>query len=533
MSSLNLPIYNSDDEHDCYTSSSSTSNANNNYFYGNSVFDSDSHDSGDVSVVTADPDHHLLFTYEVRFKTCTEPFLFHEKLLIGEMVTVQCERGYNIGFVTGEVFPDPDNVPQKRILAKLIDEDNTIKEMLQFKITAEKNALIQCRLHCKGHRLGSFADSIAAEFQFDRKKLTVYLKKYEDVSVCRLVRKLYDTYKMRIKVLEVEDPAAMKEMTKKYLELSKLNIPLSDAFNFDPATSVLALKSYGKNNSKSDKQMNAPNYSKSHLGQSQHLIPSLVQYGPQADKRHNNPHHQQQQHPALYHHYYVNGSAPSSMHMNQPQRSDHRSNYAYAPNHHHAPAAATAASSYGQLQHHTVGLTNQVHEHSNYHHYTTSRHHTPAPPPAPSLALSSFPQQRQSQFERFSYDAYHHSLEPFGHDDSSFSGEASGYQQSNNNLFFSSHSGLNSSTHSKDSSSFPVQDEYLFSGYPQHRGLSSDALPDEIEALTSALARPGTLDKRHSNSSLSSTSPTNSVTSQGAGPSSIFLYPEIHPTPSF
>jgi hypothetical protein len=512
------------DEDDCYDTNNYHSTSNQ-YFYGNSAFDSDSHDSGDVSVVTADPDHshHLLFTYEVRFKTCTEPFLFHEKLLIGEMVTVQCERGYNIGFVTAEVFPDPDHVPEKRILAKLIDEDNTIKEMLQFKITAEKNALVQCRLHCKGHRLGSFADAIAAEFQFDRKKLTVYLKKYEDVSVCRLVRKLYDTYKMRIKVLEVDDPEAMKEMTKKYLDLSKLSVPLSDAYNFDPATSVLALKTNGRH--KSDKHHSLPNYSKSHIGQSQHLIPSLVQYGPQADKRHNNAQHQQQ-HSLYQHHYYT----PSAMHLGQPQRSDHRSNYAY-PNY-HVPAAATATSFYGQ---HTAGVggINQLHDHFS-HSSGSSHHHQPA-----STALLSFPQQRQSQFDRFSYASSNQPLEPFGHD-GSFSGEVPRFQQSNLFPAFPTH---NSSFY-KDSafaSGPALQEDSLFptsfssmGGYPDSLPGPSrvdDSISNDLEALSllSALSRPDMMDKRDSNSSISSnlSSPTNSVTSHSAS-SSLFLYPETH-----
>jgi hypothetical protein len=226
-----------------------------------------------------------LFIYEVCFKTCVELYTYHEKIDQGEIVTVQCERGYNIGFISKEILKETlqneNEIPTKRILAKLLDEDNTIKDMLKYKIVAEKNALSQCRIHCKGHRLGSFADAIAADFQFDRKKLTVFLRKYEDVSVCRLVRKLYDTYKMRIKILEVEDPEVMKEMTKKYLDISKLNVQLSEAFNFDPS----ANSSNKNSKNKSDKN-SIPNFSKSHIGQSTHLIPALVQYGPQADKRH-------------------------------------------------------------------------------------------------------------------------------------------------------------------------------------------------------------------------------------------------------
>jgi hypothetical protein len=70
---------------------------------------------------------------------------------------------------------------------------------------------------------------------------TSCLKLHCDLLICRLVRKLYDHYQIRIKFLEVDDPETMKDLTKKYLELSNLQVPLSDAFNFDPATSVLCV----------------------------------------------------------------------------------------------------------------------------------------------------------------------------------------------------------------------------------------------------------------------------------------------------
>jgi hypothetical protein len=193
--------------------------------------------------------------------------------MVGEMVAVQCEReGYDIGFVDGEAFPDPDNPPQKKILAKLKDEDNTIKDQLKLKIVAEKNALMECRRHCRNHHLTIFADMVAAEFQFDHKKLTFYLKKYEEVSVDCLVRNLYDHYQIRIKILEIDDPETMKALTKKYLELSKFPIPLYNAYDFDHPTSVLTAM-----NQRRSKKFE-PNYSKRHL---KHLVPSLAQYGPQ------------------------------------------------------------------------------------------------------------------------------------------------------------------------------------------------------------------------------------------------------------
>lgn len=155
------------------------------------------------------------------------------------MVIVNCDRGYNVGFIDRQVDEIPASDPEeplkpKKVLNQIKDEDQTIRNMLRSKISAENYALTQCKSHARGRRLAIFSDIIATEFQFDRKKLMVYIKKYEDVSVCRLVRKLYETFKMRIKVYEVEDPQVLYEMALKYHELAKLNLPFSDIFNFDP-----------------------------------------------------------------------------------------------------------------------------------------------------------------------------------------------------------------------------------------------------------------------------------------------------------
>jgi hypothetical protein len=518
-------------------------NGNGNYVFENS---GDSYDSCDLSSsvsVTDYTNQHpgLIYTYDVRFKTCTEQYLFHEKLVIGEMVTVQCERGYNIGFVDGESLSDPENPPQKRILAKLLDEDNTIKDMLKFKIIAEKNALVQCRLHCKGHRLGSFADSIAAEFQFDRKKLTVYLKKYEDVSVCRLVRKLYDTYKMRIKVLEVDDPETMKELTKKYLDLSTLNIPLSDAFNFDPATSVLSSKNQGKQN-KSEKQ--TPTYSKSHLGQSQHLIPSLVQYGPQADKRHNQPtYHQQNFFP----------TTATFSNIGQPQRSDrltnnNHNNRDYHQQPKHQRQQQLQHSSYGHiyeqqpqlLQHHSVTL---AHNFPTGPARNNSLHH-PSQPQSSSWSSTNVNQRgtwygtdqsqvQQQQFDKPAIHAnfHHHNLEPFGHDGSF------------DDAFYRRYSSNPATAPLPPPPIFGEHEDFVFSSRPvamelhgSRRGseASISSSSYDLEVLSAALSS-ASMDKRPSNSSIStsSPSPTSSIESTPASsqktqlPPSYFRYPEL------
>jgi hypothetical protein len=120
-----------------------------------------------------------------------------------------------------------------RILSQLSDEDDTIRDMLRSKISYENYALEQCKLHCHGKKLGIFSEIISTEFQFDRKKLFIYMKKYTEVSVCTLVRRLYDLFKMQIKILEVDNANIVHDLVLKYHDLSQLHLSLGD---IDPET---------------------------------------------------------------------------------------------------------------------------------------------------------------------------------------------------------------------------------------------------------------------------------------------------------
>lgn len=155
------------------------------------------------------------------------------------MVLVQSDQGVDIGFVVGErtinQLPDTNNdgtayTPKIILPQHLIDTDETLNDLLQKKIVAENYALAQCKIQMNGHRLGENAEAFVTEIQFDRKKLTVYMKKYHNVSVCRLVRRLFERFKMRIKVLEVESVDILHERVWRYLHLSKLNIPFHEFF---------------------------------------------------------------------------------------------------------------------------------------------------------------------------------------------------------------------------------------------------------------------------------------------------------------
>jgi hypothetical protein len=151
------------------------------------------------------------------------------------MVIIHNDRGYNIGFVCHEVLnPDlsslEDGTKKKMMfLTTLPDRGSKIRSILESKVEAEKFASYQCLVHTKGHRLSQFAEILTTDFQFDRKKLTVYVKKDEKlVSVCRLVRKLYETFKMRIKVIEIDSIETFQQRLSCYLEKSQLNVSFED-----------------------------------------------------------------------------------------------------------------------------------------------------------------------------------------------------------------------------------------------------------------------------------------------------------------
>jgi hypothetical protein len=170
-------------------------------------------------------------------------------------VIVQADHGYNAGFVDHEILlPDPDvNLTQvPRILSQLTDEDYTIRGMLKSKICDENYALDQCKLQIQGKKLAVYSEIISTEFRFDRKKLFIYVKKYAEVSVCALVRSLFDLFHVRIKVLEVENANAIRDMMLRYHDLAQLNLSLGQIDSETLAYSFLSSKRDPENESDFD-----------------------------------------------------------------------------------------------------------------------------------------------------------------------------------------------------------------------------------------------------------------------------------------
>jgi hypothetical protein len=269
-----------------------------NYFWtGGDDFNSLHEEHGDHDhVIDEDDDQfdeniHDIYYYEVCFKCSSDIYKTREKQQTGDMVTVYCDRGFTIGFVSKEIFHDElqlklssnPNFNPKRIHSFLKDEDKSIQKTLFEKVNVEKFALSQCKILMRGHRLGVLAEAIATEFQFDNKRLTIYLNKQEEVSVCRLVRKLYEKFKTRIKVLEVDKPQLLRENAAKYLKLSKLDIELDEIFqtkNEKPAPPFLLTKYQQLNGINS---IDSPNsFSKGSLCD---ISQEYLQYGPSTQQR--------------------------------------------------------------------------------------------------------------------------------------------------------------------------------------------------------------------------------------------------------
>lgn len=147
--------------------------------------------------------------------------------------------------------------------------------MLISKVSAEKYAVSKAKLQLQGAKENEICEILDAEFQFDRKKLKVFIKKQNGVSVCRLVRKLYEIFKMRIKILEVDDIPQFESYHQQYFALSQFPvIDDNDDNNVDsPTNRSLFLGSHQKQEStfESSNQRNI-NHSHSIQQQQNHLL---------------------------------------------------------------------------------------------------------------------------------------------------------------------------------------------------------------------------------------------------------------------
>jgi hypothetical protein len=274
------------------------------------------------------------YYYEVNFKCSSKVYLSHKSYEIADMVIVSTTGGSNIGFISREVdlfelqclnetfatttpgssndpqslFP-PSLIPSKKILSKLKDGDETIHNLLLSKIMNERQALGKCHSILREHPSDSNIQILATEMQFDQKKLFVFLKR-SDNSVCRLVRKFLEMFKIKIKIVEVESEEVIRDCAMKYLTLSKLPLSLMDLL---PPVAAVAPPSLPQN---------SDSYSLNHAhgyGQATASTPPATLnihsdprhgHGHLMDSRSNAHHYQQQpQHSPSYSNHYQQGNA--------------------------------------------------------------------------------------------------------------------------------------------------------------------------------------------------------------------------------
>lgn len=286
LSSLYQQSQDNDHDYNHHKNKKNTHNENDDYDTYDDHHDDAEHDEDDDDY---DANNHDLHYYEVCFKCSSDIYKTYEKQSIGNMVTVYCDRGFTIGFISKEIFHDEiqlklqqshsphshSHLKIKKIHSSVKDENQTIYKTLKEKMNIEKFALLQCKILMRGHRLGVLAEAIATEFQYDNKRLTIYLNKHEEVSVCRLVRKLYEKFKTRIKVLEIEKPELLLENAKKYLKLSKIDLEFDEIFqtkNEKQSPPFLITKYQQLNGIKSD-------FVNSHISQ------EYLHYGPSTQQR--------------------------------------------------------------------------------------------------------------------------------------------------------------------------------------------------------------------------------------------------------
>jgi hypothetical protein len=197
-------------------------------------------------------------------------------------VSVECEKGYDIGILSRELYLEIDLDEQTittlyPIIGKVEDETNQMEELLRSKILAENESLALCRNYCHGRKVGSFLEVIATEFQYDHKKLTLYVTKSGEVSVCKLVRKLFDSFHTRICVEEIASVDSVIIAAQRYLDLSNIQLAFSEVY-FEP--SRMPPQSDASRHQKGNKRTQRSQNGYTQSGANSTLLSALHQYRP-------------------------------------------------------------------------------------------------------------------------------------------------------------------------------------------------------------------------------------------------------------
>lgn len=126
-------------------------------------------------------------------------------------VIVEADRGTDIGRVVGRVVDGNPMYKPQRIIQSA-SQHNIMT--LQHKAMEEFRALAYCRERVSSYELPMIV--IDAEYQFDRKKLTIYFAATKRIDFRQLVRDLYGIHHTRIWLQQVETTPYWQEFLTRF-----------------------------------------------------------------------------------------------------------------------------------------------------------------------------------------------------------------------------------------------------------------------------------------------------------------------------
>lgn len=135
----------------------------------------------------------------VRFKCHSGEYASAMNVVIGEYVVVEGDRGKDIGVVMSTEYVNATGGPTCHLLGSATQEEVDIwaGELKR----AENEALAICRNHIATLKLSMSA--LQAEYQFDRKKLTIYYTAPDRVTYDVLTKELFRVFECRIWLAKV------------------------------------------------------------------------------------------------------------------------------------------------------------------------------------------------------------------------------------------------------------------------------------------------------------------------------------------
>ena len=146
---------------------------------------------------------HYLFIVTVAFKRSSAQFFSSVHLFLDDVVVVEGDRGEDIGIVRGIAENTGDDVHLPQVLRAATEEDlRTLKDQRHREYTA----LREIRATAKHIHFHAHVEDV--EYQFDRRKLTVFVRrsvKQSYVDFRKLQRILFAEFRCRIWMVYIDE----------------------------------------------------------------------------------------------------------------------------------------------------------------------------------------------------------------------------------------------------------------------------------------------------------------------------------------